>query len=290
MASRRFESSSDQLKLFTVAANSSDIRGKQARDFMTWGVHNISHSVAKTRIQHSHNGVFINVGTQAGASISTYHDNDILIFLTSHLVDAINRGEQTSRRIFFTAHEFWRFANRDGASGARYEDIWKSLYRLNDSFVETNITLSDGSCIDSRWNWLSRIQRKTTRTGRNLGFTVDLADAIYSSIIGQNMNVLTIDRRYFSLRSGFKKWLYLYARKTAGIRGSWEATERHLYERSGSSQEFSQFRKMLKGVLDEGTIADYSLRRAFIGIDKAVSFERNKFSANTGLRTTIIME
>jgi plasmid replication initiation protein len=294
MARRRFIQD-EQLELFTIAANTSDIRGKQVRDLMVWGTFNIGNRHKKA-IQHRQGEYYLDVTAGEGSNIATYHDNDLLIFLTSHLVQAVNRGDKTAQKIYFTANEYFRFAATRNIGGNRYDQIWNSLYRLNDTFVHTNIDLGGGNIKESRWNWLPEIHRvKSTKTGKSLGFEVVIADPIYKAATALTPHVLTLDRRYFDLRSGFLKFLYLYARKSAGtLDREWYVSEKLLHSRSGSSMPISQFRKMLKRVTDAGTLCEYDVK-ATTSIrggapERGVLFERNPYALQTVHKTTIVLE
>ena len=257
---------------------------------MTWGVFNISNR-RKQVIRHEQGGLFVDISTNGDKGIATYHDNDILIFLTSHLVQALNNGDNFGRRVFFTANEFFRFSGREHSSGARYDLIWDSLTRLQDTFIHTNIKIGGDTEIEERWNWLSKIKRiKSTKTGKSLGFEVDVAEAIYRSINQSVPQVLTLDRRYFEFRSGFMKWLYLYARKSAGREyKEWVATEKLLHSLSGSSSNLNDFRTMLNAVVDKEELADYTLRHAFIGRERAVAFVKKKTVPSRVHKTTLII-
>ena len=257
---------------------------------MTWGVFNISNR-RKQGIRHEQGSLFVEISTTGEKGIATYHDNDILIFLTSHLVQALNNGDKLGRRVFFTANEFFKFSGREHSSGARYDLIWDSLTRLQDTFIHTNIKIGGDKEIEERWNWLPKIKRiKSSQTGKSIGFEVDVAEAIYRSINQSTPQVLTLDRRYFEFRSGFNKWLYLYARKSAGKEGNeWVATERLLHSLSGSSSNLNDFRSMLKAVVDSGELADYQLRHAYIGKDKAVAFVRKRHLPIYTHKSTLIL-
>jgi len=286
----RFIKDDTQLELFAIGANSSDIRSKQVKDFMSWGMFNIS-TQHKLGLRHEQGEIFVDVKAGQGKSIASYHDNDILIFLTSHLVAARNEGVDISPRIFFTANEYFKFAGRRHIGGARYDQIWAALYRLQDTFVHTNIDIAGGNTLESRWNWLPEINRVKSRSGKSLGFECVVADPIYKAVAAATPQVLTLDRRYFDFRSGFQKWLYLYARKSAGTDGrAWIATEQMLHSRSGSSLPLTQFRKMLKAVVDTGELGDYSLTHARHGRDRAVAFSRKKQALAKVHKTTIIMD
>ena len=279
-----------QLELFTIAAHSSDIRAKNVRELMSWGMFNISNR-HKLALEHSQGDKWMKIEANAGKSIASQHDNDILIFLTSHLVNSLNMGEKVGPRMFFTANEFFRFTRREHVGGTRYTQIWDMLYRLNDTFVHTNIDIGNGQRVESRWNWLPEIHRKTNNiSGKVIGFEVVIASAIFDAINQSTPAVLTLDPRYFDFRSGFQKFLYMFARRSAGMDHEWIVTEKMLHARSGSSLILSQWRKLLTEVYDSGELADYKIKKAMIGKEKAVAFERNKYSASKVHRTTITME
>ena len=258
-----------QLDLFTIAPSTSDIRSKQVRDLCAWGFFNISNH-RRNHLRHEQGNLFVDVRSIGDRGIATYHDNDILIFLTSILVHWINEGQDIGRNIFFTANEFWDFSGREGKGGYRYELIWDALSRLKETSIHTNITIAGGIDVEEKWNWLSHIKRaKSQRTGKTLGFEVEVSRAIYNSINQQVPQVLTLHNDYFSIRSGFVKWLYLYARRCCGTDGrEWIAKESTLHSLSGSTQSIKEFRKMMKHLMNSGEILEYDLSEAYEGKDE----------------------
>ena len=280
-----------QLELFTIVPNVGDVRSKQVRDLMSFGLFSISNR-SKKEIHHSQGDAFISVSAKTGASIASQHDNDILIFIISYLVHSLNKGEKVGRKVFFTANEFFRFTGREHIGGTRYEQIWNALMRLQDTMVHTNIDISNGNTLESRWTFLPEIHRiKSNQSGKSLGFEVVLAEQLYKSIAQDNPRVLTLHRDYFSLRSGFAKFLYLYGRKAAGNDyKEWIATEHLLHSRSGSSLSLLDFRKMLKAVVDKGDLLDYEMRHAYIGSERAVAFRKKKTALQKHYRSTLILE
>ena len=150
--------------------------------------------------------------------------------------------------------------------------------------------------MESRWNWLAEIHRvKSKTTGRSLGFEVVIADPIYKAATAAVPSVLTLDRRYFDLRSGFLKFLYLYARKSAGtLEREWFVTERLLHSRSGSSMEINQFRKLLKQITDEGRLCEYEVKQYTASrggsAERGIMFKRDPYAVQAVHKTTIVME
>jgi plasmid replication initiation protein len=279
-----------QLDLFTIAPNSSDIRSKQVRDLCAWGFFNISNQ-RRHSLRHEQGNLFVEVRSLADKGIATYHDNDILIFITSHLVHAMNQGNEIGRNIFFSANEFWDFSNREAKGGRRYELIWDALSRLHETSIHTNISIAGGVELEEKWTWLPHIKRaKSLRTGKTLGFEVEVSRAIYNSINQNVPQVLTLHHNYFSIRSGFVKWLYLYARRCCGTDGrEWIATERQLHSLSGSALSIYDFRIMLNRIIASGELLEYDLIHALEGRERAIVFRRKRTALNKYYKSTLLL-
>jgi plasmid replication initiation protein len=280
-----------QLDLFTIAPGTADIRSKQVRDLCAWGFFNISNH-RRNRIRHEQGNLFVDVSARGDKGIATYHDNDILIFLTSILVYWINDGKDIGRNIFFSANEFWDFSGREAKGGYRYELIWDALSRLHETSIHTNISIAGGIDIEEKWNWLSYIKRaKSLRTGKTIGFEVEVSKAIFNSINQTVPQVLTLHHNYFSIRSGFVKWLYLYARRCCGTDGrDWIAKESLLHSLSGSAQSIKDFRKMLKHIMISGELLEYDLIEAYEGRERAILFRRKKTALDKQYKSILLLE
>ena len=280
-----------QLELFAISAftTKADVTTKALRELMGANLFNIGNK-HRANISHRYGNRFAGVSSEgAGGGVASVHDNDILIFIISHLVHALNRGDDISSRIFFTAHEFFRFTNRRHIGGTRYINIWESLKRLNGTIVHTNIDLANGNTLEHRFNWLADITRHKTNSGKALGFSVKLADIIFKAINSSAPAVLSLDKRYFDFKSGNDKFLYLYARRSAGIEKEWAATESTIHQRSGTSVILSQYRRLLDRVIETGELADYRVRRAFIGHERAVVFQRKWETPRVRKKTVMLL-
>jgi hypothetical protein len=67
-------------------------------------------------------------------------------------------------------------------------------------------------------------------------------------------------------------------------------TEKLLHERSGSTLPITQWRKLLVDTIEAGELADYKIKKAMIGREKAVAFERSKYAAKKVHKATITIE
>ena len=70
---------------------------------------------------------------------ATIYDKDILIYVVSQVMEALNRGEKVSREIRFNPRDLLMFTNR-GTGGKDYEAFCEGLDRLMGTVIKTNIT------------------------------------------------------------------------------------------------------------------------------------------------------
>ena len=82
---------------------------------------------------------------------------------------------------------------------------------------------------------------------------------------GNLSNVLTLDPSYFDITSGMEKWLYLWARKSAGwVRpADWTEDFELLREKSGSTRGKRQFRHHLRQVIQRNAIPGYEVEEVW---------------------------
>jgi plasmid replication initiation protein len=121
--------------------------------------------------------------------------------------------------------------------------------RLHHTFVDTNIRLGNTNTHHS-FNWLSEI--KQIREGDvSRGYEVVIPEWFYESITNKKM-VLTLDDDYFTIRGGFERWLYLFARKTSGWQsGGWSESIKSIYQKSASTGSLSEFTRKVKKIADK---------------------------------------
>ena len=91
-----------------------------------------------TRVrQYEHNGLSISIKPSVDG-LATVHDRDVLIYCISHLISAINDGEEVSQVVRFRAYDMLVATNRNTA-GSGYQQLKAALERL-----ETLIALIEG--------------------------------------------------------------------------------------------------------------------------------------------------
>jgi plasmid replication initiation protein len=190
--------------------------------------------------------------------MATIWDADVLIWASTQLTEARDRGIETSPILRFYPYELLK-AIRRGTSGQDYRDLRAALMRLAGTLVRTNIRAT-GKRKTAVFHWLegwSEIIDETKQESR--GMTITLPQWLYHGIIQQG-GVLTIHEDYFLLTGGLERCLYRVARKHAGRQETgWQFTMRQLYEKSGSLARFSDFAIDVRKIVNAGNLPEYAL-------------------------------
>ena len=87
--------------------------------------------------------------------------------------------------------------------------------------------------------------------------TVTLSDWMYRSVVSES--VLTLHRDYFSLRKPLERRVYEIARKHCGRQAEWRIGLETLLKKSGSTSPRRVFRKMIRDMVEEDGLPDYTL-------------------------------
>ena len=224
-------------------ASASDISPKSQQDLMARNWFSLAKQKRTEPIEHHFNDSWVKITGNPKHGIATIFDNDVLIFVIAQYMSAINNNIPTGRRFQFTGYEFFKFVGKKRFGGKGYADLWASLERLHNTFVETNIRLGD-SARNHSFNWLSEI-KQTVENGRHRGYEIVIPDWLYSSVVNDKL-VLTLDDGYFGIKGGLERWLYLFARKTSGWQsGGWSESLYSIYQKSGSrSSQFNRCKKV----------------------------------------------
>ncbi len=192
---------------------------------------------------------------------ATMHDKDLLIYLTSQLMAAMNNALRSGaklpgRRVRFTLYDYLRSTGKD-TSGRSYGTFEDSLDRLAGTRLKTNISLKKISERDS-FGLIERfkiIQDEGSKDKRMVAVEVTLSEWLYGAI--EEKEVLTISRDYFALRKPLEKKLYDLARKHVGNQPQWSVRERVLYEKTGSQATPREFRRMCGEIIESDSIPDH---------------------------------
>ena len=227
-------------------------------------------------IEHRFADSWVKITGNPKHGIATIFDNDVLIFVIAQYMAHLNNKNITQapgRRFLFTGYEFFQFTGKKRFGGQRYADLWKSLERLHNTFVETNIRLENSSRNHS-FNWLSEI-KQTMVNGRHRGYEIVIPEWLYTSVVNHKL-VLTLDDGYFDIKGGLERWLYLFARKTSGWQaGGWSESISSIYQKSGSKSSFSEFKRQLGKILQKKSILGYKVERLTLPKQQGLHFLRD---------------
>ena len=232
------------LERFT--ASSADIAAKDQIDLMArcWfsltpgRVEPIQHEYPDARSGHIET---IHISGTPEYGIATVYDQDLLIYVISHWVDAKQAGLEVSRRIHFTPYQFLSWMGRE-PGGGQYQRLKEALNRLRTTTIQTTVRSANNRKNRIRqFSWISEWEI-TEENGEIRGIEVVLAEWLFESI--PDFHVLTLDKQYFDILGSLERWLYRYARKaTGGEHGVWRETFKSLYQKIGIAKRVQAFRE-----------------------------------------------
>lgn len=194
--------------------------------------------------------------------IATVWDNDILMYLRTLLIDAMNRGEPISNRIRFVVHDYLR-ATGKAVGGSDYEAFLASLKRLKTTTIYTNITVDD-TVEDQGFGWVQQFKliRRRSATGHAdvmAACEVVLSDWLFSAITGGGRS-LSIDPVYFSITGGVERKLFMIARRHVGAQNRpWTISLEKLYARVGAQMPLRRFKFELGKLIERGGLPNFDM-------------------------------
>jgi plasmid replication initiation protein len=181
------------------------------------------------------------VGTKHG--VASIWDKELLVYSASLIADKINRDQNPSPRITFTAHDFF-VTTGSSPGGSAYERLEESLARLKSTFVRTNIE-TGGEGEDRGFGWLDeyKILYRRGRDGAKQMRAVELTlcSWLFRAIV-QDKHFLTYSPKYFELPPVAKR-LYEIAR--SGPPGGFRMNLTKLRNRVGTTQDLRRFKAEL---------------------------------------------
>ena len=190
---------------------------------------------------------------------ATQMDKDVLIYLVSQLMSGknIKRADAHNRRVRFTIYDYLMATNKP-AGGKEYERLEFALDRLKGTTIKTNIQMNaqlfkkafgliDDWCI---------VEKSSTDT-RMVAVQVTLSEWLFNAICANE--VLTLHKDYFRLRQPLARRLYEIARKHCGNQAMWKISFVLLHEKSGSLSSLYEFRRMVRGIAQNG-IPEYKIQ------------------------------
>lgn len=208
------------------------------------------------KIRHyEHNGNTLTVAPGAHG-LATIWDKDILIYCTSQIVAALDRGRKdVSRTVWVTAYDLLVATNR-GIGGDHYKRLQAALERLKGTSITTDIQtngvrIKKGFGLIDSWE----IVERNPKDDRMVAVEITLSEWLYNAIQGKE--VLTINEQYFRLRKGLERRIYELARKHCGSQASWKVSLELLHKKTGSSGSLREFRRKIKDIVKTAHLPDY---------------------------------
>jgi plasmid replication initiation protein len=214
----------------------------------------------------------VNVEGTLEHGIATIWDADILIWMTSQVVEARDAGVATSRRVGATPREILTFIRR-GTSVRDYDRLKAALDRLQSTSVVTSIRQTTARRMH-RFSWISEWKELASVSGRPLGIELVVPDWLYAAITDRT-RVLTIHPGYFELTGGIERWLYRLVRKHAGSQPrGWRFDIPFLHRKSGSLARLSDFAIDLRRIAERQSLPGYE-----VGLLRSATVESLSFHA-----------
>lgn len=185
--------------------------------------------------------------------LATIWDNDLLIYIRTLIVDALNREQAVGKRVRFHVHDYLRSTGRT-TSGREYEAFKASLMRLKTTTVMTNITTSEKT-EDQAFGWIEsyKFSKQTRKTGDEImaSCEVVVSDWLFG-LMTSHRRSLALDPVYFGLTGGLARKLYTIVRRHLGAQSNWAISVENLRELCGVRRAVSQFRYDLAKIVTEG--------------------------------------
>ena len=225
----------------------------------------------KTREYRRGNKIVRIIPSSVGAA--TLFDKDLLLYISSQIVEARNQGLTPSRTVKINSIDFLLGTERGDGAGS-YERVIDLLRRLRGTTIETNIptgadkiTQTDGFSMIDSYTVLSGkkssrkiLDKKTGKsdevdTEKVFSFSVKISEWLYNGLM--NFEVLTLDRGYFKLSSPIERRLYEIARKHCGDQAIWKINIDSLAEKIGTSQQRFRVREDIRKAIFTDALPQY---------------------------------
>lgn len=261
------------------AANFADIPIRDQRDTMERPFFSLAKRPRLAPIEYRVGNVWVEVSANPQFGMATIWDADILIWASTQVTEALDRGGSPNRTLHFHPYNLLRSIRRT-TGGNDYARLRAALERLTHTAVRTNIRTASTTKFAS-FHWLeSWTETVDAKSGEPSGMTITLPDWLYTGIVERG-GVLTIHEDYFLLTGGIERWLYRVARKHAGKQEiGWSFTMKQLYEKSGSAARITDFAIDIRRIVEANALPEYelSLQRNDDGDEVVYFLHRSRLS------------
>ncbi len=204
---------------------------------------------------------------------ATVFDKDLLLYISSQIIEALNRGQTVSRTVQVDSSDFLVGTER-GDGRASFERILDMLRRLRGTTIETNIPTggvrqTDGFSMIDTYKVLSEKKSvsvvKNKKTGatkeveitRVLRFTVTISEWLFNGLM--KYEVLKLNSRYFKLSKPTDRRLYEIARKHCGDQPMWKINMDLLAEKAGIKGARFKVRNEIREAIERNNLLEYDI-------------------------------
>lgn len=211
-------------------------------------------------LEYEHRGNMVRI-VPSGLGLATIFDKDIILYAISKAAHMARDAEITPW-VEMTAHEVM-VATNWRTSKHQYKRFEDALVRLRGTTIVTNVRTGDH--LQTRGFGLVdefEIDRKDemgelSPFGRMSKVRLKLSDWTFRAV--QAGQVLTLNPIYFRLRRPIERRIYELARKHVGDQKKWEIGLATLQKKVGSNSSLKKFRFVVREVIADGNIPDYSM-------------------------------
>ena len=185
--------------------------------------------------------------------LATIWDNDIILYLRTQIIEALNRDREVGRRMSFHIHDCLVATGR-GTGGKDYEAFKAAMTRLKTTTVLTNISTSD-EIADEGFGWLESFKITKRRTASGVDVMASCHVVVSEWLFGLFVNsrrALTVDSAYFDLQGGLERKLYGIVRKHLGQQSRWQIGLDNLKDLCGVKRDLRRFTYDLKKIVEKG--------------------------------------
>jgi plasmid replication initiation protein len=219
--------------------------------------------VKKLEYVDDRTGNYFTVNPHPDYGAPTIFDLDVLLYLISLLNEAIEKGENPSREIYFIPFRLftcvkWIKSTKGKAGGEHYKRLDAALDRLSTAYNITNIETEDKGTKTHKWHWISEIKKTTNQRGKVEGIQVVIAEWLYKLIVEQR-KVLSLSPAYFRLSRGIDRHLFRIFRKFLGNQDFFKISVERLYTYFPSGKLYYLFKRDLKKAVERNALPEMNL-------------------------------
>lgn len=243
-----------------------DVSARDNRNVMDVAVFRLSKSKkrANSVIRYELPDGFVEVSSGPHGMASVW-DYDIVLMAVSHLTEAMNqyragKGEKPSQTFRPHVGDVLKFCRRENG-GNQKDAVVGALQRLSTTYVAIERTnLQNGKLETEGENLIAWSKTVSNPVNKKVEYVeIKIADWMYKEITqGLKPDVLTVHPDYFLNESGIGRFVYRLARKAAGKEMAvWSF--KLIYTRSGSQGSIKEFNRMLRALIDDNDLPEYSI-------------------------------